>query len=1168
MASASINQNPEQIARDAIDAQLRVCGWDVQSKHAISFNAGVGQAVREYVTDSGPADYVLFVDGKPIGVIEAKKETLGHNITTVEEQTADYSAAKLKWIQSTGAPLPFLYEATGVITRFTDQRDPKPRSREIFSFHRPETLRSWLAEPSPGQPAQSLRARLQSLPALDPTGLRDCQVEAITNLEVSLKDARPRALIQMAPGSGKTFTAITSIYRLLKHTRVRRVLFLVDTRNLGEQAEQEFLAFTPTDDNRKFTELYNVRRLASSFVPPDAEVCISTIQRMYSILQGRELDASAEDENPAERPASDRKREPLPVTYSEQVPPEFFDLIIIDECHRSIYNLWRQVLEYFDAFLVGLTATPDARTYGFFHQNVVSEYRHEDAVADGVNVQGEIYTIETEVSQRGGVVLKGLVEKREKLTRAKRWQQQDEDETYSASKLDRDIVNPSQIRTVIRAFHDKLPEIFPDRTDASGDFEVPKTLIFAKTDSHADDIINIVREEFSEGNAFCKKVTFGSGKGVKKITFEGKGDQRQVEADYVMPPEDPKSVLSQFRNGYHPRIAVTVDMIATGTDVKPLECLLFMRDVKSKGYFEQMKGRGTRTLDHDGLKKVSAAAKSAKTHYVIVDAIGVTKSLKTDSRPPVTKPTVPFKDLAMEVVMGATDADTVSSLAGRLARIERQLTPLQKHALAEKMGGTSVGQVVKALFTAIDGEVIEQKALTLAGLKEGNPGDTAREKAQQQLVAAARAPLTGAVVTQIVAFCTENMQTIDHDTADKLLQAGWDADVQTRATAFVTDFEGFCRDYQDRLDALTIYYTQPKRRQEITLAQIQDVLTALQQHAPRLAPLRVWDAYARLDSVPANVVEVNQTNHVEAEEIVSLICAAIRSREYACNEAGKPTSFGVVSLVGPQQAVLVDSLLRQRLSPIEYRDHQLLCGDAAQFQGDERDVMFISLVDSSPEEPPLALRQEGPKKMFKKRFNVAASRARNQMWVVHSLNNETDLKPGDYRRRLIEHAMAPGAWERDLRERLKEIDPNSEAFEGGVLRHLLNRGYKTLPQYQVGAYFIDLVVVGKGGKRLAVECDGEQFHGPDQLQNDIDRQAVLERLGWKFSRIRGSMFFRDEERAMAEVYSRLEELGIEPTLTSEISPTEDAATTALIRAAQELRESWAGPDDADQPNAG
>jgi type I restriction enzyme R subunit len=816
----SSNQNPEQIARDAIDRQLRACGWAVQDNSKINFNECQGQAIREYTTDTGPADYVLFVDHQAVGVIEAKREDFGQNLTTVEDQTGEYAAAKLRWVQHTGLPLPFLHEATGVLTRFTDQRDPKPRSREVFAFHRPETIREWLAA------ERSLRSRLLDLPDLDPEGLRDCQITAISNLDGSLKQAKPRALVQMATGAGKTFTAITSIYRLLKHAKVRRVLFLVDTRNLGEQAEQEFLAFTPTDDNRKFTELYTAQRLASSHVPADAQVCISTIQRMYSILQGKELEESAEDENPAER-NPDRRREPLPVAYNAKVPPEFFDLIIIDECHRSIYNLWRQVLEYFDAFLVGLTATPDARTYAFFHQNVVSEYTHDDAVADGVNVQGEIYVIETEVTQNGGTVLRGLVEKRENLTRAKRWEQQDEDEAYTARKLDRDIVNPSQIRTVIRTFHDRLPAIFPDRLDADGAYEVPKTLIFAKTDSHADDIINIVREEFGEGNAFCKKVTYKN-------------------------EEDPKSVLQQFRNEYYPRIAVTVDMIATGTDVKPLECLLFMRDVKSRGYFEQMKGRGTRTLDHDGLRKVTSAAKSAKTHYVIVDAIGVTRSLKTASRPPITKPSATFKDLAMEVVMGATDTDTVSSLAGRLARIDRMLKPEQRTEIAQRLGGTPIGKLVKDLFHAIDGETIEHKARELAGQPTGDPGESAREEAQKALVRAAAAPLTGAAVTHIVETCTKNMQTLDHDTQDTLLRAEWDADAATRSAAYVQDFESFCREHRDELTALSIYFDQPQRRQEVTLAQIKEVLTTLKEQAPHLAPLRVWEAYARLDAVADN----------------------------------------------------------------------------------------------------------------------------------------------------------------------------------------------------------------------------------------------------------------------------------------------------------------------------
>ena len=428
----NLNQTPEQRARDKIDLMLEQAGWSVQDKNKIDFSAGAGIAVREYQTDAGRADYVLFIGNKPVGVVEAKPERWGQNITTVEEQSGGYAAARLKWVNNS-EPLPFVYESTGVVTRFTDARDPRPRSREVFSFARPETMRDWVAQPA------SLRARLQGLPDLDAAGLRACQINAIQNLEKSFKDDRPRALIQMATGSGKTYTAITSIYRLLKHADAKRVLFLVDTRNLGEQAEQEFMAYVPSDDNRKFTELYNVQRLKSSFVARDSQVCIGTIQRMYSLLKEQEMDEAAEQTNPAEMV---QPREPMPVVYNGRIPPEFFDFIVIDECHRSIYNIWRQVLEYFDAYLIGLTATPDNRTYGFFKKNIVSEYAHEQAVADGVNVGNEIYVIETEKTRHGGQLKANQqVEMRERLTRRKRWEIQDEDVTYTARQLDRDIVN-------------------------------------------------------------------------------------------------------------------------------------------------------------------------------------------------------------------------------------------------------------------------------------------------------------------------------------------------------------------------------------------------------------------------------------------------------------------------------------------------------------------------------------------------------------------------------------------------------------------------------------------------------------------------------------------------------------------------------------------------------
>ncbi len=806
---ADRNQTPEQIARDKIDALLEEAGWVVQSAKKVDFHAGLGIAVREYTTDVGPADYVLFVERKAAGIVEAKPEDWGHIITTVEEQSAGYASANLKWVRNS-EPLPFVYESTGVITRFTDGRDPHPRSREIFNFPRPQTLQEWHRNKA------SLRGLLQNMPPLNHDNLRECQITAIENLEKSFKEDKPRALIQMATGAGKTFTAITSVYRLLKYAKAKRVLFLVDTRNLGEQTEQECMSYVPNDDNRKFTELYTVQRLKSTYVAKDAQVCISTIQRMYSILKDEELDEALEEMNPAEQYT--RPKEPLPVVYNKKIPPEFFDFIFIDECHRSIYNLWRQVLEYFDASLIGLTATPDNRTYGFFEKNVVSEYPHERAVADGVNVGNEIYVIETEKTISGGIIQADQqVQKRERLTRKKRWEIQDEDVVYAATQLDRDIVNLDQIRTVIRAFKDNLPLIFPGRK------EVPKTLIFAKTDSHADDIIQTVRKEFGQGNEFCKKITYQS-------------------------EEDPKSVLAQFRNDYYPRIAVTVDMIATGTDVKPLECLLFMRDVKSRNYFEQMKGRGTRTLDEDDLRKVTPSATSAKTHYVIVDAIGVTKSLKTATQPLITKLSVSLKDLAMGVMMGARDEDTVSSLAGRLARLNKQLNEKDQQLIKEKTGNIALADIVSGLISAIDPDVVEAKAREMNMLPSTmEPDEEQRTNAQEQLVSEATTVFNGELIELLETIRRDKEQTIVHDDLDKVTRAEWEGDAKENANALVQDFQEYLEANCDVIEALHIFYSQPARRSDVTYNMIRQLMEQLRSDKPRLAPLRVWRAYTVLD---------------------------------------------------------------------------------------------------------------------------------------------------------------------------------------------------------------------------------------------------------------------------------------------------------------------------------
>ena len=826
-----MNQNPEQIARDKIDQMLIESGWLVQSKDKVNLSAGIGVALRETNTESGSADYILFVHSKAVGVIEAKAEDLGYKLLQVEEQSVRYSKDAIKigkfMLES---EKPFVYESTGTVTRFTDYRDPKPRGRNVFWFHKPETIAEWIKK------GPSLRERLLSMPALDPTGLRPAQIVAVENLETSFKNNRPKALIQMATGAGKTFTAATFVYRLLKHVDAKRILFVVDTKNLGEQAEQEFMTFQPNDDNRKFTELYNVQRLTSSYIASDSQVCISTIQRLYSILKGEELDESAELENPEESSWMQQqmsKKKAVPVDYTPKVPIEQFDFIVIDECHRSIYNLWKQVLDYFDASLIGLTATPDKRTFGFFNENVVSQYTYEESVTDGVNVPYDVYTIETEISQKGDTIKAGwFIDRRDKLTRAKRWQQEDEDTEYKRNDLDKKVVNPSQIRNIIREYKRALKtEIYPNRFDKDGEYEVPKTLVFAKTDSHADDIIKIIREEFDEGNDFCKKVTY--------------------KAD-----EDPKSVLNRFRNSYHPRIAVTVDMIATGTDVKPLEVLLFMRDVKSVNYFEQMKGRGTRTINNDTFQKVSRTAKS-KTHFVIVDAIGATKSKKTDSRPLERKPTVPMKDLLGAISMGIADEDLFLSLSNRLIRLEKQITENEKDGVLEFSGGKNLKQITKELITAFDQDEIDNRAqleIDKISLEDRTPAliEEAKKTAQSELVMQAASTFNGELNNYLDNVRREHEQIIDSRNLDTVTKSEWDTTSIDKATAIVKDFNEYLELHKDEIKALSIFYNQPYNRREITFKMIKDVFDKLVLEQPLLAPDYVWNAYAALEDVKSD----------------------------------------------------------------------------------------------------------------------------------------------------------------------------------------------------------------------------------------------------------------------------------------------------------------------------
>jgi type I restriction enzyme R subunit len=467
----------------------------VQSRNAINLYVARGVAAREFPLDGGlstagkggsplRADYLLFVDRKAVGVVEAKPE--GVTLSGVAEQAAMYSVGPPGNIPHVTLPLPFLYESTGVETYFRDERDPEPRSRRVFSFHRPESLAEWLdvgmglapvqvdperarASRVGASPTPTLRGRLIEMPAQFPlitTGLWGAQIEAINNLEQSLAENHPCSLIQMATGSGKTFMAVSFVYRLIKHARARRVLFLVDRNNLGRQAFKEFDQYLTPDDGRKFTELYNVQHLQSNLLDPVSVVHITTIQRLYSMLCGEaEFDAANEEGSLFELGAALDAGPPKEIRYNPNFPIEYYDFIIVDECHRSIYNLWRGVLEYFDAFLIGLTATPSKQTFGFFNQNLVMEYSRQRAVADGVNVDGEVYRIRTQITEQGGNVEAGFwIGKRDRLTRRQRWEQLEDDFAYDPHQLDREVVSVNQIRTVIRTFRDRLfSEMFPGR---------------------------------------------------------------------------------------------------------------------------------------------------------------------------------------------------------------------------------------------------------------------------------------------------------------------------------------------------------------------------------------------------------------------------------------------------------------------------------------------------------------------------------------------------------------------------------------------------------------------------------------------------------------------------------------------------------------------------------
>lgn len=797
----------EQRARVEIDRQLIAAGWSVQDRKSLNlFAPHRGIAVREVIMKPGHGrvDYLLYIDKAVVGVIEAKP--MGTPLSGVEWQSAMYATGLPDDVRKRAfdreGRLPFVFEASGTETHFTDGFDPAPRSRRVFNFPRPETLAATIraANDEPTVPP-TWRGKVLDLPALDESGLRPAQIDAVKGIERSLAEQRfARSLVQMATGAGKTYTAVTEAYRLLKWGGFKRVLFLVDRNNLADQTMGEFQNYRTPDDGRRFTELYNITKLARGGMPDSTKVAISTIQRVFKVIKNEDVPASDD-------PGLDdfTPDEPVTVAYSPNFPPEAFDLVIVDEAHRSIYGVWRGVLEYFDAHIVGLTATPGKQTFGFFQQNLVSEYTYQQSVADGVNVDFDIYRIKTEITGNGSTIEAGThVPTVNRETREQKLIKLDADLNYMPGQLDRAVTAKSQIRLVLDTFRDKLfSEIFPGRRT------VPKTLIFAKDDNHAEEIVQTVREVFGKGNDFATKITYSA--------------------------KDPKGYLKAFRTSPAMRVAVTVDMIATGTDVKPLECVMFMRDVRSGQYFEQMKGRGARTIDPADFRSVTEDA-DAKTRFVIVDAIGVTEHDFVE--PPLNRDkSISLKKLLDKASTLNLTEDETATLASRLAALDRQLKPDERAEL-DDVAHTSMHAIVRALVDAVD---TVKQAESIAAQPDRSPTHVIEEMLEKAIEPLAANP---ELRTRIIELRRLKDQLIDEVSVDVLNEA-YGVQQTERAKEIVDSWREYLNEHRAEITAIQLMYEAKGRG--ISFAQIEELKERIARPPHNWTVDLIWNAYLSLE---------------------------------------------------------------------------------------------------------------------------------------------------------------------------------------------------------------------------------------------------------------------------------------------------------------------------------
>ncbi|MCQ2249111.1 MAG: DEAD/DEAH box helicase family protein [Treponema sp.] len=836
----SENLLPEQKARQKIDEMLTKAGWDIISRNEYSdiYN---GCAITEaLLTGNLEADYLLFVGGKAIGVLEAKRAENNLSIE-VAEQAQNYTKSLPDWYQTWSNPLPFVFLSNGETLLFRDMREEDTTYIELKKMKTPKELVQ-MAD------IQSEYAALPALPPVGEKGLRQCQYDAIRNLELAFKQNETKALISLATGAGKTFTACTFTYRFLTYTSVRRVLFLVDRNNLGKQAEGEFTTYKLTESGEVFNSIYSVQRLKSIEEIQTSKVVISTIQRLFSAITGQTLTAENDDDESDYADALYDAETEDEVTLDGKVllPPDFFDLIIVDECHRSIYGKWQQVLKYFkNAKIIGLTATPTPEAEAFFNHNFVANYTFEDSVRDGVNVPPRVYRIKTKVSENGGTIEQNeKVYKKSKLTGKTEVEKNPDKEQYTTTQLDRTVVNKTEIKKVVKAFKDSIyTSLYPDRYP---DWNyIPKTLFFAKSDSHANDIIEQIKEVFGE--------EFPDGlpeQYVQKITYNA-GNSNEL--------------IRQLRNNKEFRIAVTVTLVATGTDVKPLECVVFMRDVASSVLYTQMKGRGCRRISDDNLQLVTPNALSKDCFYVI-DAVGVTEH---EHHIPEVQggdgPTVPVPSLQrlLELLaLGNVSDEYLTLLSNYLAKCQNKGEAEDLKEWAE-IAGITLKDFVDNLVAALEQDTFA----TFESLAEQNQIKTSMKHLPPYTDINAPNTERKQLISKLITNNKARQKILEINAGFvKILMPGEDELTYTgfskeESETYIQTFEKYMDDNKDKIEALRIIYNEEDI--PITHKMLEDLQTNLLKANGMYKPSYIWQNY-KVVKADDSIVPLESKNELEA----------------------------------------------------------------------------------------------------------------------------------------------------------------------------------------------------------------------------------------------------------------------------------------------------------------